>query len=142
MKKFLLTLCLLMGYATLHADTATVNGITWTYQVSNGEASITDCLTSTSGAITIPSILGGYPVTSIGEHAFYYCYSLTSVTIPSSVTSIGNYAFGWCESLTSVTIPSSVTSIGNYAFGWCESLTSVTIPSSVTSIGVGRSLSA
>lgn len=34
-----------------------------------------------------------------------------SFTIPSSVTSIGDYAFSWCTSLTSVTIPDSVTSI-------------------------------
>ena len=41
-------------------------------------------------------------VTSIGDYAFYYCYSLTSITIPKSVTSIGKYAFDGCSSLTSV----------------------------------------
>ena len=71
---------------------------------------------------------------SIGAYAFYYCHSLSSVTIPSSVTSIGNYAFRYCFSLPSVTIPSSVTSIGNNAFNSCYSLSLVTIPSSVTSI--------
>ena len=66
------------------------------------------------------------PVTSIGENAFYYCSSLTSVTIPDSVTSIGELAFFRC-SLTSVTIPDSVTSIGYGAFADCRSLTSVYI---------------
>ena len=86
-----------------HALTETVNGITWTYIVSNGKASVGGGSSSsraipisTSGEIAIPSILGGYPVTSIGECAFWGCYGLRSVTIPNSVTSIGYGAFhGW-----------------------------------------------
>jgi hypothetical protein len=61
-------------------------------------------------------------IMSIGDFAFYYCTSLTSVTIPDSVTSIGKSAFEYCSSLTSVTIPDSVTSIGNYAFSGCNNL--------------------
>ena len=71
----------------------------------------------------------------IGNYAFYDCYSLASITIPSSVTSIGNYAFYACYSLASITIPSGVTSIGTYAFYACSSLASITIPNGVTSIG-------
>ena len=113
---------------------AATSGI-YTYEIANGKATITDCDTSASGAITIPSTLGGYPVTSIGYRAFESCDSLTSVTIRNSVTSIGNYAFYGCDNLISVTIPNSVTTIGDRAFEYCYSLTSVTIPNSVTSIG-------
>jgi len=75
--------------------------------------------------------------TSIGDDAFYYCTSLTSVTIPDSVTSIGDCAFQFCKNLTSITIPNSVISIGDDAFYYCTSLTSVTIPDSVKSMGNG-----
>ena len=95
---------------------------------------VTDCDPSVTKA-NIPHTIKGVAVKSIGESAFRYCTSLTSVTIPDSVTSIGGWAFTDCASLTSVTIPDGVTSIGEYTFSWCTSLTSATIPDSVTSIG-------
>ena len=120
--------------------TDTETGITWTYTVSGGKASLGDDYngypavpTSTSGTLTIPSTINGYSVTSIGRYAFSDCSELTSVTIPDSVTSIGSSAFYNCSGLTSVTIPNSVTSIGGEAFSGCSGLTSVTIPDSVTS---------
>ncbi|MBP3570966.1 MAG: leucine-rich repeat protein [Clostridia bacterium] len=39
---------------------------------------------------------------SIGSHAFAYCTSMTSITIPNSVTSIGGIAFYNCSTLTDV----------------------------------------
>jgi hypothetical protein len=95
---------------------------------SVGTSAFYNCYSLAS--VTIPS-----GVTSIGTSVFYNCYSLASVTIPSGVTSIENSAFYNCYSLASVTIPSGVTSIGNSAFYNCYSLASVTIPSGVTNIG-------
>ena len=57
----------------------------YTYTVSGGEATITGC-DITTGAITIPSTLNGYPVTVIGDFAFDECTDLTSVIIGDSVT--------------------------------------------------------
>ncbi len=113
----------------------------YTYTVSGGNATITDVNNSISGDITIPSSLGGYPVTSIGGYALCDCVSLTNVTIPDSVTSIGHYAFYRCHSLTRVIIPNSVIKIGSYAFSCCYTLTSAIIPASVTSIGYAPFLS-
>ena len=104
----------------------------YTYEVgSDGTVTITDCDDSAQGAITIPSQIDGKPVTSIGA-AFYYCISLTSITIPDSVTSIGGCAFEYCSSLTSITIPDSVTSIGWDAFDGCEKLTQINVDTANT----------
>ena len=61
--------------------------------------------------------------------------NIKSYVIPSSVTSIGDHAFSWCRSLSEIVIPSSVTSIGKGVFSCCDSLSEIVIPSSVTSIG-------
>ena len=93
------------------------------YDISGTTATVTSGWEEYSGNIVIPESItfenSIYSVTSIGGGAFYYCWNLTSVTIPNSVTSIGNEAFQFCYSLTSVTIPNSVTSIGYDAFYDC-----------------------
>lgn len=87
-----------------------------------------------SGCTSLTSIKIPY-VPSIGESAFSRCSSLVSVEIPISVINIGGGAFSGCAGLTSVTIPNSVTNIGEYTFRGCSALTSMEIPNSVKSIG-------
>ncbi len=76
-------------------------------------------------------------VTSIGEHAFYYCENLKNITIPSSVKSIGMGAFYSCKALTGITIPNGTERIGEDAFKYCDGLKEVSVPGSVKSIGEG-----
>ncbi len=79
------------------------------------------------GNISIPSIINGYLVISIGNSAFFYCTNLTSITIPSSVLGIGDFAFGNCTRLTSITLSEFVLGIGDDAFVNCFSLTNITV---------------
>ena len=144
MRKFMMLTIVVSMICNALADTETVGGYTWTYYIRGDTAEIsgsyygqyTPSVSPTpTGAVTIPSTLGGKPVTSIGWYALYGCSCLTSVTIPDGVTIIEYSAFYGCSGLTSVEIPDSVTSIGSSAFYDCSSLTSATIPDSVTRIG-------
>ena len=74
-------------------------------------------------------------VTSIGEHAFEGCTTLTSIELPMGLTSIGDYAFEGCSNLVQMKIPNSVISIGEWAFSGCTGLKNIVIPNSVTYIG-------
>lgn len=92
-----------------------------------GGSAFYGCYSLTS--VTIPS-----SATSIGGSGFYNCYALTFIAIPNGVINIYANIFNNCYSLILVSIPSTVTSIGASAFYNCNSLTSISIPSSVTSI--------
>jgi hypothetical protein len=109
----------------------------FTYTTNNGTITITGsscgsvaCLV---GEVSIPSVINGLPVVSIGSDAFFPDYLLTQVTLPDTITLIGNGAF-WATGLTNIVIPPGVTNIGLGAFSQCSSLVSVNIPNGVQSI--------
>jgi len=114
---FVLVCALLISSVQAFGDTETLNGLEWKYSIRNGMARV-DGVTNTSYFVVgprnvceIPSVLGGCPVTEIGELAFYSHLYLYSVVIPSTVTQIGKSAFRYCPNLKSIEIPSSVTNI-------------------------------
>ena len=132
-----------------------VNGLTSSKMAGRRSRSST-----ATGAVTIPSVLGGFAVKKVGNGQLPPVFgntnaSVTSVNIPDSVTiSIGSASATYSsidgalfnKTATTlllypfvqtrlITIPTSVTSIGELAFANCTGLTSVSIPNSVTSIG-------
>lgn len=143
----------------------------YTYIVTDGKATIVyfddDRFYSenyySSRDLTLPTKLGGYTVTAIGNHAFSYSSitkltipetitiigycafksssGLKTVTIPSSVKNTGEYAFSECYTLTDVVIKNGVETIGYGSFSWCNSLTNITLPNSITTIDSGAFIS-
>jgi len=80
------------------------------YTITNGTVTIT-AYTNSSGSVTIPTSIKGYPVTAIAPSAFTFNDTLTSLSIPVTVTNIGTNAFYGCGYLTSINV-----SAGNPAF--------------------------
>lgn len=76
----------------------------------------------------------GSNVTALGDYIFYHCYTLETLTIPTSVTSIGNGAFRYARLLKSVAIPSGA-SVGTTAFSDCSACKSIQLPSGTISVG-------
>ena len=79
-------------------------------------------------------VLGNSTITSIGDHAFDSCVSLSNFYCPSSVTYFGESCFQNCTSIASFYFPSDNMQAGNsrnmitvesYAFSDCSLLTSV-----------------
>ena len=142
MKKILsvflaLTFALLLGSVAAISSSAETFG-DFQYGIIQGgtEVQVSRYL-GAGGDVEIPATIEGIPVTGIGQEAFYFCETLTSVVIPDSVTSIGQSAFYHCTALTSVTLPAGLTRIGERAFSWCKALTSVAVPSGVTRLESG-----
>lgn len=109
----------------------------FTYDVRADGVAIVSCNSNYSGAIDIPSTIGGKNVVAIESSAFYGAEGVTAVKLPDTIQSIGTSAFEGCASITQLTIPNSVTSIGESAFASCAALENISIGSGVTAISDG-----
>lgn len=108
----------------------------YTYKIVDGEAILTECDgDQAAGDITAPAELGGYPVTAIGDNAFYNCTGITSVTIPDSVVNIGMRAFERCQNIAAIEFGNGVENIGEFAFNKCGIKTLI-VPQGVTTISL------
>ena len=64
------------------------------YEVDDGKATIAD-YTGKGGDVIVPSMIDGFPVTTIGGLAFDGCTGLTSISLPDGC-SIGEGMFDDC----------------------------------------------
>lgn len=109
----------------------------YTYEIQNGEATITgynkDLLRR---KVLIPEEIEGYPVTTIGDRAFYDMPSGIGEKfyIPDNVTTFGKEAFAVSAYLDAVRMPQKLTKMGEGVFAACLQLHFLEIPDSLTEI--------
>ncbi len=131
MKKFLSTiLAITVVVLTLPFSTMTTSAATegcYTYTVSNGEATITDCDPSIGSYVVIPSFLGGYPVTKLGDYVFEDC-KITDLIMPDTIVEVGEAFLFWDSNIRSVKLSYNLKSMGSGCLFWCENLSTVILP--------------
>ena len=115
-----------------------IGGVEYYIGFATQEASVS----GTDESITTANILASveydgteYPVTAIGDYAFWNCTALQSITFPEGLQSIGYKAFSNCDALQSVTFPEGLQTIGREAFYGCNALQSIILPQGLQSIG-------
>lgn len=129
---FLLVITTMPIYA--FAETITGNYGVLSYEIIDGEVTITDCDSNAEGEIVIPSIIDSCPVVSIGDRAFSNCKNLTDISLSQNCVTIGDWAFLNCSSISSIIIPNSVTDLGYGAFQGCSQLERITVGSGLIDV--------
>ena len=101
------------------------DGVPFTYKVLNDDTVEITGYRGKRKFITVPSIIDGKTVSSIGKNAFKGETKLRRVTLPETIKSIGEGAFYNCINLTSMVVPDSVIKIGESAFRECIGLVNI-----------------
>ena len=79
-------------------------------------------------------------VKTIGEGAFSFLQSLTSMTVPDTVNRIEDRAFSYCNNMTELRLPARVNYCSDHFIMGCKSLTSVQIPMGMTELAGNYSI--
>ena len=85
------------------------------YELSNDELKLVE-YNDQGQVVRIPAEIGGYPVTSIGSHAFKNNTSVQYLKLPDGMKKLDDSALSDIELLKEVVVPESVEKIGNLAF--------------------------
>ena len=92
------------------------DGVPYTYVILDDGTVEIRSYTGHRKYITIPEMIDGRVVTSIGDGAFAGLSQLREVNLPSGLTNIGVAAFENCTNLLHIQIPAGVTNVGASAF--------------------------
>lgn len=156
-KTVLLAICLAMFLCSCTVVRPVSNDGVFTYSIQNGEAVITDLITS-KRQLKIPSVFRGYPVTEIADKAFkdetyvravlfegqnlrrigkqaFIGTCISQITFPESLQVLEDEAFSESILMKSVTFSGAPKYIGNKAFYNCQALESVYFADGVQEIG-------
>ena len=85
------------------------------YELLNDELKLVE-YNDQGQVVRIPAEIGGYPVTSIGSHAFKNNTSVQYLKLPDGMKKLDDSALSDIELLKEVVVPESVEEIGNLAF--------------------------
>ena len=85
------------------------------YELSNDELKLVE-YNDQGQVVRVPAEIGGYPVTSIGSHAFKNNTSVQYLKLPDGMKELDDSALSDIELLKEVVVPESVEKIGNLAF--------------------------
>ena len=77
---------------------------------------ITSCSNEAIGAVEIPELIEGLPVTIIGDKAFDQCVNVKSISIPESVSYIGTEAFAGNSGLDTLFFAGAPPELGENVF--------------------------
>lgn len=142
MQVAVLSAMMLSPFALFGEDvTTTYEGLMYTIADGTSTATLTgvDAGAEAPTSVVVPATIVvdevEYPVTMIGDKAFYQNNTLTSITLGENVERIGDQSFYNCMMLGEVVLNEGLKSMGSFVFWQDRSLKAITLPASLEEMG-------